>query len=529
MKKFLPAALFTAVLTLLIYLPVPGFSPVNLDEQQFFVDQWQQLSRGNSVADAFSRGVFETGGTFYRPALTLSFMADARRSGATFTPKVFYATNLALHALNAVLAFALLAALGFTAELSAAGALLFALHPAIAGAVAWIPGRNDPLLFLFAAGSLLALTAAARRRSPALLALHLALFFLALITKETAVALAALFPPWALLTGACVKGPLKDRKPAILAALGWALCLAVYFYLRSAAVHESAPYHGLMPLLARSAAYSSYIFLPLATPVYAWFGDIPALRLWAVNAAALALLGAGLYKARSALGALAALAGLAFIFPSAFSDRFIPHRAYLPAFFLALALTAAASAFYKERRRLVLAAAGLIIILFAAGARRAMYRFDGPQAFWSAAGAASPSSSEADYELGYLAQQNGNGPEAERRYLAALAKNPSAPDARNNLGVLYRGRGRNAEALRLYMEELALEPGKPQTLGNIGNLYASTGRLAEAAEYYKKRLAADPYSEKTYEILIECLIRTGRAGEAGNYARALAALKQAAR
>ena len=127
-----------------------------------------------------------------RPLLKLSYaLSWGAGAGSTIA---FHALNVALHAANAVLAWAILRLLfermgvdrgGFAAF---AGALLFALHPAHTEAVAYISGRSVSLMALFYLASVLAyLREGPRWLSPALL-------LAALATKEVAVTL-----PFALL------------------------------------------------------------------------------------------------------------------------------------------------------------------------------------------------------------------------------------------------------------------------------------------------------------------------------------------
>jgi hypothetical protein len=69
---------------------------------------------------------------------------DGAESGA-LDPRFFHAASVALHALGALLVFAILRKLTARTWASAAGALLFALHPIQVEAVAWASGLKDVL------------------------------------------------------------------------------------------------------------------------------------------------------------------------------------------------------------------------------------------------------------------------------------------------------------------------------------------------------------------------------------------------
>src|SRR5262249_39402049 len=76
---------------------------------------------------------------YWRPLVTASYVLDAQWGGAR--PLAYHATNVVLHAAASALVLALLRRFGVGRGLALAGALAFAVHPALASAVAWIPGR----------------------------------------------------------------------------------------------------------------------------------------------------------------------------------------------------------------------------------------------------------------------------------------------------------------------------------------------------------------------------------------------------
>jgi tetratricopeptide (TPR) repeat protein len=128
----------------------------------------------------------EPGVGTYRPIALASLAVDWQLWH--LHPAGYHATNVALHALATLALFLALALLVGDDRVAAALALLFALHPANAEAVAWINGRSEILALGFGA---LALRAAALRRFPSL-----ALFLLlAMLSKETG----ALFVPLAVV------------------------------------------------------------------------------------------------------------------------------------------------------------------------------------------------------------------------------------------------------------------------------------------------------------------------------------------
>jgi len=86
--------------------------------------------------------------------------------------------------------------LGFSADIAWFAAALFATHPVQTEAVAWIAGRNDPLMMLFLLLSLVFLLQARRAQQPyrktGCYALFCCSFACSLLTKETAVVMVPL-------------------------------------------------------------------------------------------------------------------------------------------------------------------------------------------------------------------------------------------------------------------------------------------------------------------------------------------------
>ncbi len=131
------------------------------------------------------RGDLGSGSVTYRPVVSATFFWDYYLWRGR--PFGYHLTNILLHLANAVVFYFLIFALLSRKETAFFSALLFALHPAGTEAVVNIGFRSDIAAFFFVATSLLAYV---RRRT----ALSVALFGLALFSKETAVVLLGLLP-----------------------------------------------------------------------------------------------------------------------------------------------------------------------------------------------------------------------------------------------------------------------------------------------------------------------------------------------
>jgi hypothetical protein len=119
--------------------------------------------------------------TYYRPIGFLTFAADAAAWG--WRPGGFHITNVALHAVNTLLVFALARRL-MAPSAAALAAALFAAHTSNQEAVYWISARFD----LLSTCGVLATVLLATRPQPAWTAVAMGTFALGLLSKEAALA-----------------------------------------------------------------------------------------------------------------------------------------------------------------------------------------------------------------------------------------------------------------------------------------------------------------------------------------------------
>lgn len=172
----------------------------------------------------------------YRPTAVATLRLDHALHGAS--PLGCHLSSLLLHAAVLLLAVALFRARG--KEPPWRGLLLFAIHPVLADSVAWISGRTS---MVCAIGGLLGawiVALAARKQLPLGVMVAAALsVLLALLGKEDGI----VFGPLAILLAWEV-----GRKYALFAAVGSALGLAGYLFMRHTALGEWFPSSPHAPL-----------------------------------------------------------------------------------------------------------------------------------------------------------------------------------------------------------------------------------------------------------------------------------------
>ena len=215
------AVIFAALLAVVLaaaYLPSLGGGYTNWDDPDYTYAS--RLALGAPVSKALTS--FALG--HYHPLTELSLRAEAVTLGERAA--VRRAVSLFLHLANSLLFFFILSALGLGFPAAAAGALLWALHPAHTEAVAWIAERKTLLYVFFYLAAMLAYLRRPLPASGGAGAAVWGLFALSLLSKAPAVTL-----PAALIGLDWLKGRPLDRENG--AEKGLMLCLSLAFALSS--------------------------------------------------------------------------------------------------------------------------------------------------------------------------------------------------------------------------------------------------------------------------------------------------------
>ena len=474
---------------LLLHLRTLGFDFTYLDDDVLILDDQAFLAQPSSVVRSFGRTYFQTPSAdhaYYRPLVGASYALDANIAGAH--PRGYHVTNVVLHALAAGLLYLLLCRLGQRQNIALFGGLLFAVHPALTEAVAWIPGRNDSLLAVFALAAWLCFLRAWPPGRWGSRIGHLVLWLGALFCKETAVALPVVCLAHLLLVERRAWRSLLA--PWLLA--GWAVTLGAYLAARAAVLPDHFGTQGvsaaaLLSNLSLFPASLGKLVLPLHLSVMAVPEDT---WLWP------GLVGAGLWVAllflpriRRAGVWLAAICFFAFIVPGvpASTLLLLENRLYLPALGIVLLACEFASC-VAWSPRVKLATCGIVIAALAATSFSYAGNFRDRLTFNRAAVRLSPHSSLAHCHLGVTLHRAGDEDSAWREYQAALAEDGGEPVAHNNMAVILMAHGRLAEAESHLRQELAINLRYPPAHHNLALVLRGLGRQDEAAVYWQSFL-----------------------------------------
>lgn len=183
---FLPMA---ALLPLIVFLPSLFHGFLNWDDQLYVLNN----PIVQSLTGKTFRAIFSTSfDGHYHPFILLSFAIDHAIAGNS--PWFFHLVNILLHTFNTCLVYLLVRKLSSQPVTALLTALIWALHPLMTEAVAWVTARKDVLFGFFLFWSLLQYLNYLEKQKIKYLLISLLLFLCAAFSKEQAAFLApALF------------------------------------------------------------------------------------------------------------------------------------------------------------------------------------------------------------------------------------------------------------------------------------------------------------------------------------------------
>jgi len=452
----------------------------------------------------------------YRPLTTATFALN--RALGNGGPSGFHLVNALLHGTSAVLLFLLLVRLFRLRWMALGASALFAVHPVLTESVAGLVGRAEILSTLFLLAALLLDRGGEGGRGPAVLG-SLGFFFLALLSKENALAYPALLILTDLLLGPPKGTSRRGRRGEIAAALAVA---AVYLLLRwkvlgslmeTSAIPEvdnllvgvpawrriltglalSARYLGLFLFPARlSADYSAREIEPVSGILD------PACWLGIAVAGAFLIL---FHRFRRRLVPLSWGMGFAAVsfflvsnIPFPVGTIFAERLLYLPLAGLCAGAGFLASVAAEKRPRTVAAVGAAVLALLAARTWERNRDWRDDFSLFRSAARVSPRSARVHYNLGNAYRRRGEPARAEESYRACLEIYPDFEPAGRNLGVVLVELGRGAEAIEFFRQALERHPESASLHNNLGNAYRSLGRGAEAEAEYNRALEMGPSS-----------------------------------
>jgi Flp pilus assembly protein TadD len=448
-----------------------------------------------------------------RPLTNFSYAIDYALW--SLAPFGYHLTNVLLHALDVALLF-VFAGCAFRDARARTGrpvdepqvlvaqttaAALFAAHPLLTESVAYVSARAGLLCAAFGLGSLIAVRAWLVGRGRGWLGLGLALFALAVASKETAAVLPLVYlayDRW-LAPGA----PAERRRRLLLVHAPLDALLVAGGLVRVSSYLRFEGGRALREPLTHAATQLGVFWRYLALVVFpvgqSAVHAVPLDRLaspwpW-LSLAGLAAVTFAAWRARArrplvAFGWTLWLVALAPTMAIPLVEHMAEHRVYEASAGLFLIAGAAAAALSERQPRALVAVAALALVsAFVARARVAVW--SNPVALWSQATARAPDVWAPHYALGDALRAAGRCDLAVAEYRAAIRILDAEPRAHTNLAICLVAARRFDEARAEFDAALRLAPRDARVETDVGFLEIQRGRADEARLHLERAIALD--------------------------------------
>lgn len=516
------AAIGLLLISFIVYLPSINLGFTELDDSIFIKEMSTYNQQSANLVHSFQRGVFsEANDTYYRPLLLNSFIINAVFSKDNI--KGYHFFNILLHLLAVWLLFALLQDLGIQKMTAFWLSLLFAVHPVLTQAVAWIPGRNDTLLAIFVFPFLSACLKYREYPSVKGLVVQAALLLGALFTKET-----ALFAiPVAWLLSVFLSGKKGWDGPSIRMYAVWGGATAIYFLARSLATLEQSELAfgellgsaiGRIPVLL---AYLGKVFLPFNLSVFPMIADMT--KIYGVIA--LVLVGALVFVSRHnnlrrmLVGFLIFVLFLvpALMVPDSLNNQDFEHRLYVP--LLGVLLLLSETVLFKNKLTIqqMTMAAGGVALVFAVMNMARQPVFNEPVGFWTAAVESSPNSAYANMMLAArLDDQDMD--RATALMEKAYQLDPDQKYINYYMGTLQVMKGDLLGSEKYFLEEIK-RTDYYKCYSHLGQIAFQKQDPTQAIEYLEKYIAVDTQDAEMNNNLLMLYFQTNQMDKARTHAQ----------
>ncbi|MBI3501031.1 MAG: tetratricopeptide repeat protein [Bacteroidetes bacterium] len=506
--------LILAGIIFLLYARTLNYEFIGLDEQSLLVEKKTFNEKFSNIPKAFLQHVFqsenylESAGSkkFYRPLLTVSFIIDQQFLKNSFT--FFRFTNILIHFIAVIGLLFVLLQLKIPSPISFFLSLLFAVHPLLIQAIAWVPGRNDSLGCAFVLWSFYFLLKYFQSQSQKNLFLHLLFFTGALFTKENAVMFS--IPCTIFLFFIQGKNLVLNKK--LILPTYYIILICFWIFIRNSALGEIKTratgmelYFSFLKNFPLVLQYFQKTILPVNLSVMASVDDTN----YGLVLAAFLLFGTGIYFTKHIPWAKI-LFGLCwfflFLLPTLLFSYFegMEHRTYLPAIGILISISFLEPIQNLSKNlKLTSLIFGMIILIFGTITFFRLPVFSNELTYWKNANETSEHSAVVCRDYGIILTKLGNYSEAEKVYLEGIRRNPKEILIHYNLGVMYFRAGKSEAAKENLEKEFEINPANFMIPHVLGMIYKQEMKMNDAATMWEKAIALNPKSTDSYTELLK--------------------------
>jgi hypothetical protein len=498
-----------AAITFTVYARTLSLDYTKLDDSIFIVENAQYNSDAKNIGVSFQRGLFNpTKDAYYRPLFLVDFILESRIFG--IKPAGYHFTNLLFHIISVILLFLFFKRLKIPPADSFLLTLIFAVHPVLTQAVAWIPGRNDMLLMIFFLTSFLLLFRYLEKPSPVTLLLHSLFLLAALFTKETAVIIPVIISGFLLFFLKC------NWRKMVFPLFSWVAAIAIWFLVRSTATLAKnwlSPTEMIATGIGRLVVILQYlgkIFFPVNLTVFPMTEDITL--IWGILALTgllvLIVYSKSYTRPLTYLGIFWFIVFLipVLIVPKTLNDQVFEHRLYLPMIGILLIMSQAVpfnGGFNPKIKYGIVFAISAIFML--QSFIRTSY-FSDPVTFWTHAVNGSPHSA---YAKTLLATKIEDPAEREKLFEEALAIEPTLKNLNYYYGKVLFDRKETDTAEIFIRKELVNNP-IPDAYFLLAQIAFSNNKFDSAAVNLEKVIELNPTDPQANHNLVLLYYQQGQ-------------------
>ena len=470
-----------------------GFGFVYHDDDKMILEN-PMVKNGIDLETAFTTDAWfmDARIELYRPWQSITYMLDYAMGGEK--PFMYHFHNFIAYLLGIWLLFVFLK-FYFTPILAWAGALLYSVNLLVPHAVGWIAARGDLYLMIFGLTFLILLLKYLRTNSASSLWLSVAAFFMAMLSKESAIALL----PVAFIM-------IYAEKKRIPNAKEWAwlganvLAFVLYFMMRKGAIADagnlSAKAFGTN---LRSIGEELFkMIFPLG------FSVMPGYSI-AWTLLGLILIGAVIFLMRKYkvpqtifwVGAAILLFSLlpSMVYEPSFAGvayDYLDHRTWFPfvgAWMIILGIVDQSGFMYKKSATYVF---GGVLVLWSALNLWRIGTYADWEPYYKNALSSNPGSGLANLNYGSMLRDAGKWEEALTYTEKGVQLSPDYTDAKVRLAEVYFQLKRYQDAVNIATAALQKEPNNIQALQFRGSAYGAGKQPQLAEQDFKKILEIDP-------------------------------------
>ncbi len=492
------------VLGSLVFGRTIWFSYTYFDDDILILNGYDSIKELSKIINAFQSTYLTL---YYRPIVTISLILDSQISG--LAPWMYHSSNLIFHLIVSCITFAVLLKLHFSRITALFSSALFTVLPITTQTVAWIPGRNDSLVALFILLSFYALLRYQSENRKFFFIFHLVFFFLALLSKETAL----VFPILCLLfLYGHFHHPLFSKQSIIYFA-GWLCVIFLWYVLRQPVVGNIDPAYSVLNMVSNLRVILELfgkMVVPINLSAYPTFSSI-SLIVGITAVVAFSFLFATNKNMRSFTTVFGLLWIIVMILPSLgvhladASDRheYLECRAYSPLFGLSLVIAGIIQPLSSKKSIGTVALFFCAIPFYALITLMYSSKYQDGITHWTHVTTMSPASADGFFNLGIVSMNNENNPQlAIESYQKAIALNPNNYKYYDNLGIAFGQVGSLDKAELQFNKAIALNPPDPIPYSNIGYLYFLKKNFRLAETNLKQAYAIDSNFTKVQILLV---------------------------